>query len=192
MLTCSRQKLTVWQEKLFFEEKKHTWPIFCCTNRDYMTLEGPGRQPIDLRATFGVPLKTLMYNGSIELCGRSVASNFSAQYFNTFLVMLHGKWWKVKSAILIVWLIFVLNSVVCNKYKYNIKCLTPFTNLRPLWNWGVLWTQMAPLAETSSYLVLNHYVILLVLTPLWPPRIEEGRFELFRKSVRDVEVVPSL
>lgn len=49
-----------------------------------MTLEGPGRQPIDLRATFGVPLKTLMYNGSIELCGRSVASNFSAQYFNTF------------------------------------------------------------------------------------------------------------
>ena len=51
---------------------------------------------------------------------------------------------------------------------------------------------MAPLAEISSYLVLNHYVILLALTPLRPPRIEEGRFELFRKSISDVEVVPSL
>ena len=44
-----------------------------------LTLEGAGGQTDDTRSTFRVPLKTLGYNGSKELCGcgRSIASKFT-------------------------------------------------------------------------------------------------------------------
>ena len=38
-----------------------------------------GGQTVDTRSTSGVPLKSLGYNGSNELCGRSVASKLSPQ-----------------------------------------------------------------------------------------------------------------
>ena len=40
---------------------------------------------IDSRSTFGLPLKTLGYNGSNELCGRSVASKLSPQQADDFV-----------------------------------------------------------------------------------------------------------
>ena len=38
--------------------------ILVCTNLSYLTLEGPGRQTVDTRSTFGLALKTLGYNTS--------------------------------------------------------------------------------------------------------------------------------
>ena len=46
-------------------------------------MQGPVRQTVDIRSTYGVSLETLGYNGSNELCGRSVASKFSAKRFKT-------------------------------------------------------------------------------------------------------------
>ena len=43
-----------------------------------------GGQTVDTRSTSGVPLKSLGYNGSNELCGRSVASKLSPQQADGF------------------------------------------------------------------------------------------------------------
>ena len=43
-----------------------------------------GGQTVDTRSTSGVPLKSLGYNGSNELCGRSVASKLSLQQADGF------------------------------------------------------------------------------------------------------------
>ena len=42
----------------FVQKKPSKSAIFGCTNLGYLTLEGPGRQTVDTRSTFGVPLKT--------------------------------------------------------------------------------------------------------------------------------------
>ena len=47
------------------------------------------RQTIDIRSTFGVPLKTLVYNILNELCGRLVASKLT-----NFVMSAHRIWWK--------------------------------------------------------------------------------------------------
>ena len=46
---------------------------------DILALKIDGCQTVDTRSTFGVPLKSLGYNGSNELLGRSVASKLSLQ-----------------------------------------------------------------------------------------------------------------
>ena len=51
-----------------------------------LTLGGPGGQTVDTRSTSGVPLESLGYNGSNELCGRSVASKVSQQQANEFFL----------------------------------------------------------------------------------------------------------
>ena len=48
---------------------------------DRLTLEGAGGQTDDTRSTFWVNLKTLGYDGSNWLCGRSVASKWSPKLF---------------------------------------------------------------------------------------------------------------
>ena len=53
---------------------------------DMPTLEGAGRRQNDTRSTFRVPLKTLGYNGSNELRGRSVASKLSPQQADEFFL----------------------------------------------------------------------------------------------------------
>ena len=77
-----RRNLTVWQGKLFLWRKNTTY-CFCRTNLDYLAVQGPVRQTVDIRSTYEVSLETLGYNGSNELCGRSVASKFSAKRFKT-------------------------------------------------------------------------------------------------------------
>ena len=52
--------------------------IFVCKNQSFLTSEGPGRKTFDTRSTAGVALKTLEYNASNELCGRSVAPKLGA------------------------------------------------------------------------------------------------------------------
>ena len=42
---------------------------------DLLTLEGAGRRQNDTRTIFRVPLKTLGYNGSNELCGKEINKN---------------------------------------------------------------------------------------------------------------------
>ena len=44
---------------------------------DILSLKGGGRQNVEIRSTYGVPLKSLGYNCLDELCGRSVASKLS-------------------------------------------------------------------------------------------------------------------
>ena len=50
----------------------------------FLTLEGPGRQTGDTRSPPGLPLKSLVYDGSNGLCWRSVASTLSEHRFDTF------------------------------------------------------------------------------------------------------------
>ena len=52
--------------------------------RHHLTLGRSGGQTVDTRSTSGVPLKSLGYNGSNELCGRSVASKLSPQQADGF------------------------------------------------------------------------------------------------------------
>ena len=60
-----RQQLTVWPEKSILCQKNTSFsPILVDKNLSYLTLEGPGRQTVDTRSTFGVPLKTLGFDGS--------------------------------------------------------------------------------------------------------------------------------
>ena len=63
--TCYRQKLTVWPENRFFAKKKTTLksPILD-TNLGYLSLEGPGRQTVDTRSTWGYDGTNLLYGGS--------------------------------------------------------------------------------------------------------------------------------
>ena len=52
---------------------------------DILSLKGAGRKIVDTASTFGVPLKSLGYNGSNKLCGRSVASKLNVHETNEFL-----------------------------------------------------------------------------------------------------------
>ena len=52
---------------------------------DILSLKGAGRKIVDTASTFGVPLKSLGYNGSNKLCERSVASKLSVHETNEFL-----------------------------------------------------------------------------------------------------------
>ena len=54
-MTCYRQILTVWPGNL---------AIFVCTNLGYQTLEGPGRETVDIRSTSDLPVKTWGYDSS--------------------------------------------------------------------------------------------------------------------------------
>ena len=49
-----------------------------------LNLEGAVRQTVDTRSTSGLPLKSVGYDGSNGLCGRSVASKLSEHRFDTF------------------------------------------------------------------------------------------------------------
>ena len=74
----------------FVQKNTSKTAIFVCTNLSYLTLEGPGRQTFNTRSTAGVALKTLGYNASNQLCGRSVAPKLSAHEPATFfLVCVH-------------------------------------------------------------------------------------------------------
>ena len=74
-----RQQLTVWPEKSILCQKNTSFsPILVDKNLSYLTLEGPGRQTVDTRSISWVALKTLGYNASNQLCGRSVAPKLSA------------------------------------------------------------------------------------------------------------------
>merc|ERR1712203_409523 len=53
--------------------------FFAAVFRHHLTLGRSGGQTVDTRSTSGLPLKSLGYNGSNELCGRSVASKLSPQ-----------------------------------------------------------------------------------------------------------------
>ena len=53
------------------------WPTITDNFWDILTLKGGGRQTVETRSIFGVPLKSLGYNCLDELCGRSVASKLS-------------------------------------------------------------------------------------------------------------------
>ena len=62
---------------LFVASPKHEKQVlvfFAAVFRHHLTLGRSGGQTVDTRSTSGVPLKSLGYNGSNELCGRSVAS----------------------------------------------------------------------------------------------------------------------
>ena len=50
-----------------------------------LTLKGAGRQTVDTRSTFGIPLKSLECNGSNELCGSFVASKLSEHQADEFV-----------------------------------------------------------------------------------------------------------
>ena len=62
----------------------HCQPFLGYKCRHHLTLGRCGGQTIDTRSTSGVPLKSLGYNGSNELCGRSVASKLSLQQADGF------------------------------------------------------------------------------------------------------------
>ena len=65
MYIMNRQQLTVWPGKSIFCQKNTSFsPILVDTNLSYLTLEGPGRQTVDTRSTFGVALKSLGCNAS--------------------------------------------------------------------------------------------------------------------------------
>ena len=66
-------------------------------NRHHLTLGRSGGQTVDTRSTSGLPLKSLGYNGSNELLGRSVASKLSPQQADEFfLPKRHGNSWKTE------------------------------------------------------------------------------------------------
>ena len=79
-MACYRRKSTVWPGKLI-SSKKHLKTAFFGgkKSRHHLTLGRSGGQTVDTRSTSGVPLKSLGYNGSPELLGRSVASKLSPQ-----------------------------------------------------------------------------------------------------------------
>ena len=52
---------------------------------DILSLKGAGRKIVDTASSFGVLLKSLGYNGSNKLCGRSVASKLNVHETNEFL-----------------------------------------------------------------------------------------------------------
>ena len=54
--------------------------FFAARNRHHLTLGRSGGQTVDTRSTSGVAPKSLGYNGSNELLGRSVASKLSPQH----------------------------------------------------------------------------------------------------------------
>ena len=84
-MVCYRQQLTIWPGKLISCKKNTSkMAILVCTNLSYLILEGPGRQTVDTRSTSGVPLKTLGYSASNQLCGRSVAPKLSTHEPATF------------------------------------------------------------------------------------------------------------
>ena len=65
MYGMNRHQLTVWPGKSILCKKNTSKsPILVDTNLGYLVLAGPGRQTVDTRSTFGVPLKTLGYNSS--------------------------------------------------------------------------------------------------------------------------------
>merc|ERR1711994_504835 len=80
-MTCYRQKSTVWPGKLISSKKQ---PFLGDKYRHHLTLGRSGGQTVDTRSTSGVPLKRLGYNGSNELCGRSLASKLSPQQADDF------------------------------------------------------------------------------------------------------------
>ena len=65
--------------KIYFVQKNRKRPKTMDDFSDMLTLQGAGGQTDDTGLTFRVPLKTLGYNGSNQLCGRLVASKFRAQ-----------------------------------------------------------------------------------------------------------------
>ena len=76
--------------------QKHTskLAILVDTNLGYLTLEGPGRQTVDTTSTSGVLLKTLGYNASNWLCGRSMAPKSSSHEAATFFYVRARKFAK--------------------------------------------------------------------------------------------------
>merc|ERR1712020_674826 len=88
-MACYRRKSTVWPGKLI-SSKKNTYkqPFLGDKYRHHLTLGRSGGQTVDTRSTSGVPLKSLGYNGSNDLCGRSVASKLSLQQADGFLMPL--------------------------------------------------------------------------------------------------------
>ena len=53
-------------------------------NLAFLILEGPERQTADTRPTSGLPMESLEYDSSYELCGRPVAPKLSAHEPATF------------------------------------------------------------------------------------------------------------
>merc|ERR1712116_123519 len=69
-----------WPGKLISSKKTPKNSVFLAArNRHHLTLGRSGGQTVDTRSTSEVPLKSLGYNGSNELLGRSVASKLSPQ-----------------------------------------------------------------------------------------------------------------
>ena len=65
--------------------KKHLkQPFWAAENLHHLTLGGAGGKTVHTRSTFEIPLKTLGYNGSNELCRRSVASKLSPRQADDF------------------------------------------------------------------------------------------------------------
>merc|ERR1712117_167896 len=83
-MTCYRRKSTVWPGKLISSKKTKKQPFLGEKYRHHLTLGRSGGQTVDTRSTSGVPLKSLGYNGSNELCGRSVASKLNLQEADGF------------------------------------------------------------------------------------------------------------
>ena len=94
-----------------------------CTNLGYVTLERPGRQTVDTRSTSGVPLKSLGYNGSNELLGRSVASKLWVHEPDTFFL-------EAAREISEKWNFFVKRSVPENFGRENFSGQVPTESLR--------------------------------------------------------------
>ena len=77
---CNRRKWTVLPGNLILSKnnpKKR--PFWGDANRTLLTLGGAGGLTVETGSTIGVPLKTLGYNASNELCGKSVASKLRLQ-----------------------------------------------------------------------------------------------------------------
>ena len=82
-MTWIGQSWPIGPENLFCQKNLET-PKIMDNFSDRLTLEGAGGQTDDTRSTFRPPLKSLGYNGSNELCGRSVASKLSLQQADGF------------------------------------------------------------------------------------------------------------
>merc|ERR1711978_507490 len=84
-MTCYRRKSTVWPGKLISSKKTlQKQPFLGEKYRHHLTLGRYGGQTVDTRSTSGLPPKSLGYNGSNELLGRSVASKLSQQQADDF------------------------------------------------------------------------------------------------------------
>ena len=97
--------------------------FFVCTNLGFHTLEGLGRPAVDSRSTSVVPLKSLGYNGSNELLGRSVASKLWVHEPDTFFL-------EAAREISEKWNFFVNRSVPENFGRENFSGQVPTESLR--------------------------------------------------------------